>query len=70
VWIDSDDPDEWPLPIRILGATPQLDPGEAALPFALPEWPWHPPTQAFLQGTFDLEHVDGQVAFSQDLGTW
>lgn len=70
VWIGSDDPDESPLPIQVLGATPQLDPGEPALPFALPEWTWDPPTQSFLQDTFDLEHVDGQVVFFQTFGTW
>jgi hypothetical protein len=70
VWIESDDPDESPLPIQVFGLTPQLDPGEPALSFALPKWTYDHQTKSFLQDNFDLELVDGQVVFFQTFGTW
>ncbi len=70
VWITSDDPDESPLPIQVFGETAWLDPGEPALPFALPQWDYDHQTKSFLHDNFDLELVDGQVLFFQAFGTW
>jgi hypothetical protein len=63
--ITSNDPDESPLPVQLLGATVRLDPTEAVPPFTLESWRLNQDTGDFSYGTFDLVEYAGKVVFLQ-----
>jgi thiol-disulfide isomerase/thioredoxin len=68
--VQSDDPDESPLPIEVHGATQYLDPGEPAAPFTLESWTFDHATREFSHGTFDLAAQSGRIVFFHVFGTW
>lgn len=70
VLVFSDDPDEDPLPIQVLGDTPTLDPGERAPPFALDQWTFDHATRTFAKADFDLDAHTGEVVVLSTFGTW
>jgi hypothetical protein len=68
VFVESDDPDESPLPIEVFGETPFLDPGEPAIPFTVESWTFDHQTREFTHGTFDLATHAGQVVYFHVFG--
>lgn len=68
--IDSDDPDEAPLPIQLLGATATLDPGEVAADFTLDAETFDHATRQFSTAPFQLAAHTGEVAVIATFGTW
>jgi hypothetical protein len=70
VLIESNDPDENPLPIQVYGETQFLDPGEPAVPFTLESWTFDHATEQYEYGTFDLQAQAGKVVFFQVFSTW
>jgi hypothetical protein len=63
--IDSNDPDESPLPIALFGATDSLDPGEPAIPFTLESWTYDPVSGEYSEAPFDLAAQAGRVVYFQ-----
>ena len=70
VLIESNDPDESPLPIQVFGETDFLDPGEPVPPFALETWTYDHTTDEFAYALFDLESHRGKFIFLHIFGTW
>jgi hypothetical protein len=70
VLIESNDPDEDPLPIQVFGETQYLDPGEPATPFTLESWTIDHETRLYSYGTFDLQSHAGKVIFFQVFSSW
>lgn len=70
VRIDSDDPDETPLPILIYGETSMLDPGEPAVPFTLESWKMNPETRQLGYSMFELASHEGQVVYFHVFNSW
>ncbi len=70
ILIDSNDPDESPLPIQVFGETAYLDPGEPAVPFSLESWTLDHATGWYSPGVFDLQAHAGKIVFFQVFGTW
>jgi len=70
VLIESNDPDENPLPIQVFGETSYLDPGEPAAPFTLESWRFDHETREFLYDTFDLGAHAGKIVYFRIFGTW
>jgi hypothetical protein len=68
--IDSNDPDENPLPIQVFGETEHLDPGEPAIPFTLDAWTYDHDTQEFAQSLFDLAAQAGRVVYFHVYVAW
>ena len=68
--IDSNDPDEDPLPIQVFGATQHLDPGEPAIPFTLEAWTYNHDTQEFEHSPFDLAAQAGRIVYFHVYATW
>ncbi len=68
--IDSNDPDEAPLPIQLLGATATLDPGETAADFTLDAQTFDHTTRQFSTTPFQLAAHTGEVAVIATFGTW
>jgi hypothetical protein len=63
ILIDSDDPDESPLPIQVFGETEFLDIGDSAVPFTLETWTRNHEAGQFQYGQFELAAHAGQVVF-------
>lgn len=70
VKIDSNDPDENPLPIQVFGDTQYLDPGEPAIPFTLEAWTYDHATRQFAHRTFDLAAHAGRIVYFHVYTTW
>ena len=70
VLIESNDPDESPLPIQVFGETDFLDPGEPVPPFALESWTYDHETDELGHHLFDLEAHRGKFVFLHIFGTW
>jgi hypothetical protein len=70
VRVQSNDPDENPLPIQVFGDTTYLDPGEPAVPFVLESWTYDHPTQQFAYHPFDLAAQTGKVIYLQIYASW
>lgn len=70
VKVDSNDPDENPLAIRVFGETSTLDPGEPAEPFTLPLWTYDHDAGEFTYGSFDLESHAGKIVYFHVYASW
>ncbi len=70
ILVESDDPDEDPLPIQVYGETPYLDPGEPAIPFTLETWTMDHETKRFTYGTFDLQAHAGRIVYFHVFAVW
>lgn len=70
ILIDSNDPDENPLPIQVYGETSYLDPGEPAVPFVLPSWTIDHQTGQFTYRDFALQAYAGRIVYFRVFGTW
>jgi hypothetical protein len=70
ITIESNDPDEDPLPIEVFGATRYVDPGERAPGFSLQSWTYDHVRKTFSYGTFDLASQRGKVIYFQVFASW
>ena len=70
ILIESNDPDESPLPIQVYGETTYLDPGEPAIPFTLEAWTMDHETKRFTYGTFDLQAHAGRIVYFHVFAVW
>ena len=70
VMIESNDPDEDPLPIQVFGETTFLDSGEPAVPFTLESWTLDHETGQFSYETFDLASHAGKVVHFHVFSSW
>ena len=70
LYINSNDPDENPLPIQLYGSTSSLDAGEEVPDFTLPTIFTNPETGVYSEGEFTLSKQRGKVVWVQMFGTW
>ncbi|MCF8380110.1 MAG: T9SS type A sorting domain-containing protein [Bacteroidales bacterium] len=70
LFINSNDPDENPLPIQLFGKTSSLDAGEEVPDFTLPAFYTDPETGVYTEKKFTLSEQGGKVVWVQMFGTW
>ncbi len=70
LYINSNDPDENPLPIQLYGNTSSLDAGEEVPDFTLPTIYTNPETGVYSEGEFTLSEQRGKLVWIQVFGTW
>jgi thiol-disulfide isomerase/thioredoxin len=70
LFINSNDPDENPLPIQLFGKTSSLDAGEEVPDFTLLSFYTNPETGAYSEDEFTLSEQSGKIVWVQMFGTW
>lgn len=70
LFINSNDPDENPLPIQLFGKTTSLDAGEEVPDFTLSTFYTNPETGVYSEEEFTLSEQRGKVVWVQMFGTW
>ncbi len=71
ITMQSNDPDENPLPIQVLGNTTYLNPGDPSVDFTLPTLVPDPNTGLPISGSpFNLMNKRGKAVWFSISGTW
>lgn len=68
--IESNDPDENPVPVQVYGSTDFLDPGETPPDFTMPVFRQDPVSGTFTEETFSLSAERGKIVWFQIYGSW